>query len=202
MRHIRVAVPVPQLEALTYAVPEGHAAARRSAPASSFRSANAPSPASSPVPSTVPPRASRPRTSRTCSTPTRSCRRTSSRSRGGWPTTTRAARATRSARQCRRAPSDASRPSAFRTVRVAHLTAQGHEIGVGDQLAGVVTGERQREALTLLASSPAGLETAGLARRGVSAATLKRLAGAGLVSFTRRQVDRDPFGDASGDRET
>jgi primosomal protein N' (replication factor Y) len=33
----------------------------------------------------------------------------------------------------------------------------------------------------------------------VSAATLKRLAGAGLVSFTRRQVDRDPFGHASVD---
>jgi primosomal protein N' (replication factor Y) (superfamily II helicase) len=92
---------------------------------------------------------------------------------------------------------DASRPSAFRTVRVAHLTAQGHEISAGKQLAGVVAGERQREALTLLASAPGGVETAGLARRGVSAATLKRLAGAGLVSFTKRQVDRDPFGHAS-----
>ena len=57
---------------------------------------------------------------------------------------------------------DATRPSAFRTVRVAHLTAQGHEISAADQLAGVITGERQREALTLLASSPAGLDTAGL----------------------------------------
>jgi primosomal protein N' (replication factor Y) (superfamily II helicase) len=92
---------------------------------------------------------------------------------------------------------DPTRPSVFRTVRVAHLTAQGHEISAGEQLAGVVTGERQREALSLLASSPTGLETAGLARRGVSAATLKRLAGAGLVSFTRRQVERDPFGHAS-----
>jgi primosomal protein N' (replication factor Y) len=90
---------------------------------------------------------------------------------------------------------DASRPSAFRTVRVAHLTAQGHEISARE----AVAGERMREALTLLASSPPGLETAGLARRGVSAATLKRLAGAGLVSFTKRQVDRDPFGHASVD---
>jgi primosomal protein N' (replication factor Y) len=88
---------------------------------------------------------------------------------------------------------DAARPSGFRTVRVAHLTAQGHEISAGDQLAAVVSGERQRAALSLLASSPAGLDTAGLARRGISAATLKRLAGAGLVSFTRRQVERDPF---------
>ena len=93
---------------------------------------------------------------------------------------------------------DAARPSAFRTVRVAHLTAQGHEISAAGQLAGVVTGERQREALMLLASSPAGLDTPGLVRRGVSAATLKRLAGAGLVSFTRRQVERDPFDHASG----
>jgi primosomal protein N' (replication factor Y) len=93
---------------------------------------------------------------------------------------------------------DATRQSAFRTVRVAHLTAQGHEISAGDQLAAVVTGERQREALILLASSPAGLDTVGLGRRGISAATLKRLAGAGLVSFTRRQVERDPFGHASG----
>ena len=63
---------------------------------------------------------------------------------------------------------DATRPSAFRTVRVAHLTAQGHEIGVGEQLAGVVTGERQREALTLLASSPAGSRNAATVFRSAS----------------------------------
>jgi primosomal protein N' (replication factor Y) len=97
------------------------------------------------------------------------------------------------------------RPSAFRTVRVAHLTAQGHDTSSGGLVADVVAGLRQREvrlrtfgasarqAITLLASAPEGIDSAALARRGVAAPTLKRLAAAGLVSFTRRQVERDPF---------
>ena len=72
------------------------------------------------------------------------------------------------------------RPSGFRTVRVAHLTAQGHDVYGGEALADVVTGERQRQALELLASAPEGLDTATLARRGVAAPSLKRLAAGGL----------------------
>ncbi len=84
------------------------------------------------------------------------------------------------------------RPSAFRTVRVAHLTAQGHDTA-GGPIEGAVSGERQRGAVALLAAAPEGIDTASLARHGIAAPTLKRLAAAGLVSFTRRQVDRDPF---------
>jgi primosomal protein N' (replication factor Y) (superfamily II helicase) len=83
--------------------------------------------------------------------------------------------------------------SAFRTVRVANLTAQGHEPSDALRL-----GERQREALALLAGAPDGLETSELAERGLGAATLRRLAELGLVTFTRRRVERDPFSHASG----
>ena len=82
--------------------------------------------------------------------------------------------------------------SAFRTIRVAHLSARGHEAWATDP-AGAAAGRRQREALALLAAAPEGIDTPELARRGVAGATLKRLADAGLVTFTRRQVNRDPF---------
>ena len=79
--------------------------------------------------------------------------------------------------------------SAFRTVRVATLTAEGHEEVPG--------GERQREALELLRGAPQGLDTSELAERGISAATLKRLAHLGLIALSRRTVDRDPFENAT-----
>jgi primosomal protein N' (replication factor Y) len=78
--------------------------------------------------------------------------------------------------------------SAYRTVRVAALTAQGHEGAIDG-----AGGPRQREALALLAAAPGGLDTADLARRGIAAATLSRLAALGLVSISRRRIDRDPF---------
>ena len=77
------------------------------------------------------------------------------------------------------------RASAFRTVRVASLTAQGQDE--------FPTGHRQREAIELLRGAPQGLGTADLAARGISPATLKRLAELGLVSMSRRTVERDPF---------
>ena len=77
------------------------------------------------------------------------------------------------------------RASAFRTVRVATLTAQGHEE--------TPAGERQREALDLLRGAPQGLDTSELAARGISAATVKRLADLGLITISRRTVERDPF---------
>jgi primosomal protein N' (replication factor Y) len=78
--------------------------------------------------------------------------------------------------------------SAYRTVRVAALTAQGLE---PDRT--VKLGSRQQEAIELLRGVSAGIETADLDDRGIGAATLKRLAALGLVSFSRRRVDRDPF---------
>jgi primosomal protein N' (replication factor Y) len=84
------------------------------------------------------------------------------------------------------------RARGFRTVRVASLTAQGLDI-TGERTAALRLGPRQREALALLAASPEGLETAHLTARGIAAPALSRLVTLGLVTFTRRQVDRDPF---------
>ena len=111
--------------------------------------------------------------------------------------------------------------SAFRTVRVASLTAQGQDIlpetagmgtpgdgeeldvySAGEERAGDAAagqsgrwapGSRQREALMLLRGAPDGIDTADLTARGIGAPTLKRLAGLGLIAFTRRRVERDPF---------
>jgi primosomal protein N' (replication factor Y) len=97
--------------------------------------------------------------------------------------------------------------SAFLTVRVARLTAEGLDIagtanGQTDgspaaEQAGagpaIRLGPKQREALTLLAAAPEGLDSAELTRRGIAASSLTRLAALGLVGFTRRRVERDPF---------
>ncbi|HXG56853.1 MAG TPA: primosomal protein N' [Vicinamibacterales bacterium] len=76
--------------------------------------------------------------------------------------------------------------SAFRTVRVATVTAQGHEeFGA--------TGTRQLEALALLRGAPDGMDTTVLNARGITAATVKRLVDLGAVAITRRTIERDPF---------
>ena len=84
--------------------------------------------------------------------------------------------------------------TAFKTVRVVRLTNDGEKIVRG---ASAILGVRQRAALTMLASSPAGLVTSALSHQGVSNQTLRRLSDRGLVAFTVRQVERDPF-DADG----
>jgi primosomal protein N' (replication factor Y) (superfamily II helicase) len=94
-------------------------------------------------------------------------------------------------------------PSAFRTVRVVAITAQGLDQqldhssdsvkGEGKRDKGKGLGERQIEALDLLAAAPQGLDTSDLAARGISSSTLNRLAALGLVSISRRTVERDPF---------
>jgi primosomal protein N' (replication factor Y) (superfamily II helicase) len=88
----------------------------------------------------------------------------------------------------------------FRTVRVACLTAQGMEIAAQDGRDGARTnhaalrmGPRQREALGLLAGAPDGIETSQLAARGIGSPAVTRLGALGLLTVTRRQVDRDPF---------
>src|SRR5262245_29754198 len=97
-----------------------------------------------------------------------------------------------------------SRPSGFRTIRIATITAQGHEppddpstpLGAGPSAplrAGLRLGPQQRELLTLLQGAPDGLPTGDLDRRGFNSATLRRLAALGLISLSRRQVERDPF---------
>jgi len=85
--------------------------------------------------------------------------------------------------------------AAFRTVRVAHLSAQGQDANLS------ALGARQRETIELLQGTPEGLDTSVLAARGLSAPTLKRLVGLGLVIIAKRRVDRDPFQAASRDDE-
>ena len=83
--------------------------------------------------------------------------------------------------------------AAFRTVRVAHLSAQGQEP------AGVALGPRQRDAIALLHAAPDGIPTSELAERGISGATLNRLVGLNLVTITKRRIDRDPFQPGAAD---
>ena len=96
---------------------------------------------------------------------------------------------------------------AHRTVRVATITAQGHEVG----FAGVPSeanpsqdaaplersaprlGARQREALELLKGAPDGIDTVALDERGIGASSVKRLTELGLVAISRRRVERDPM---------
>ena len=95
------------------------------------------------------------------------------------------------------------RASAYRTVRLVSLTAQGHDIADGDQSpvasesqpAGTVDkgpalrlGERQRAALDHLRGAPDGIEASELRREGIGAQTLSRLSALGLISFSRKRV--------------
>ena len=82
------------------------------------------------------------------------------------------------------------RVDAHKTARVVTLTAAGQD----PQLQ--VT-PRQREALDILAGAPDGLPSAELARRGVPADLVSRLLKAGLVSARQERVDRDPFDTSS-----
>ena len=78
---------------------------------------------------------------------------------------------------------------AFKTVRVARITAAGSAALAGSE----ALGPKQREALAHLDGSPAGMPVALLRERGVSSDVLQRLAGRGLVELDRQVADRDPF---------
>ena len=98
--------------------------------------------------------------------------------------------------------------SAYHTVRIVTLTAQGHDIagsddepstpagpapGSGGKAPSLKLGERQRAALDLLQGAPDGIEASELRRDGIGAQTLARLAALGLIAFSRKRVERDPF---------
>ncbi|HEX2309665.1 MAG TPA: primosomal protein N' [Vicinamibacterales bacterium] len=92
--------------------------------------------------------------------------------------------------------------SAFRTVTVVSLSAQGLELASrlaappdeqGDGEALAVLGAKQRDTLTVLRGAPHGLPLRDLRARGIGAATLQRLAGRGLVTFRSERSERDPF---------
>jgi primosomal protein N' (replication factor Y) len=84
---------------------------------------------------------------------------------------------------------------AHRTIRVAGLTAQGHDDEALRSLHPPLRG-RQREAMEVLRGSPHGVPVPELNRRGLSTDVLQRLALKGFVAFRRERIERDPF--ASG----
>jgi primosomal protein N' (replication factor Y) (superfamily II helicase) len=96
----------------------------------------------------------------------------------------------------------AGQAEAFKTVRMAQITAAGSAAASGDDF----VGPKQREALSILNGTPAGLPVADLRERGVSYDVLQRLTGRGFVDIRREATDRDPFETAalpaSGDDET
>jgi len=75
---------------------------------------------------------------------------------------------------------------AHKTIRIAVLTAQGHDQNVA-------TKGRQKEAVELLRGSPGGMPVPDLTVRGISADVLQRLAAKGLIAFHHQRVERDPF---------
>src|SRR4051812_44782239 len=100
------------------------------------------------------------------------------------------------------------RAAAHRTVRVASLTVQGQDVAAMSRRsatddhareggAAIKLGARQQEALALLHGAPDGIDTSQLADRGITAPTIGRLAGLGLITVSRRVVDRDPFEQAA-----
>jgi len=79
--------------------------------------------------------------------------------------------------------------SAFKSVRVAAITAHGEALLDAD----ASLGARQREGLELLRGASSGLAVPDLARRGISGDTVKRLERRGGVSLRREVVERDPW---------
>jgi primosomal protein N' (replication factor Y) (superfamily II helicase) len=90
-------------------------------------------------------------------------------------------------------PRATGRASAFRTLRMAALTAQGIEVAEdGPSAAAIGLSPRQREAVARLRGAPDGIATAALARCGVRGPMLSRLIGLGLVALRQETVERDP----------
>ena len=86
---------------------------------------------------------------------------------------------------------------AHKTIRVATLTAQGHEIiEVGRDLSRALR-ERQKNAIDALRGAPEGLPVSELNQRGILTSVLQRLAAKGLVAFRRQRIERDPFSGAA-----
>jgi primosomal protein N' (replication factor Y) (superfamily II helicase) len=95
-----------------------------------------------------------------------------------------------------------ARVDAFRTVRVARLSDRGRDVldrliaprcVAGGDADLPRLGARQRAALQLLAACPDGLTAPALAERGVPASALTRLQAIGLVGVSDARVERDPF---------
>jgi primosomal protein N' (replication factor Y) len=102
------------------------------------------------------------------------------------------------------------RSSAFRTARIAAITAAGQSAlealqdtadagsqksGKGGETVAVgrALGPKQRDALAALAGVPGGLDLAALRDRTLTADVVQRLAARGLVTIRTERVERDPF---------
>src|SRR6476620_10629279 len=93
-----------------------------------------------------------------------------------------------------------ARVDAFKTVRVASLTDRGRDAvdrlvtprcaGEGDPAR---LGARQREALQILAASADELTVPALAEKGIGASTVSRLEAMELIAVRDARVERDPF---------
>lgn len=73
-----------------------------------------------------------------------------------------------------------------RTLRVASLTAQGHEPDLNLK-------PKQQQAIDALRGTPLGVAIPELNQRGISTDVLQRLATKGLITFRRERLERDPF---------
>jgi primosomal protein N' (replication factor Y) len=80
-----------------------------------------------------------------------------------------------------------ARVDAHKTQRIASITPAG--------LAALQSaGPKQREALELLAAAPDGIATAALAARGIAGSAISRLVKQGYLSVRTERLARDPFG--------
>jgi primosomal protein N' (replication factor Y) len=86
------------------------------------------------------------------------------------------------------------RADAHKTTRMAAITAAGLEaLSVEGGPASSALGTKQREALELLAGTPTGMATSAISGRGIAADAISRLAKHGYISLRNDRVDRDPF---------
>src|SRR5262245_9059430 len=75
------------------------------------------------------------------------------------------------------------RASAHKTVRVASITAAGLAALAAEQVPGLQLSSKQRDLLALLAGAPLGISTPQLAGQGIPSDTVVRLAARGLIGL-------------------
>jgi primosomal protein N' (replication factor Y) len=87
------------------------------------------------------------------------------------------------------------RPSGHKMQRIVSLTVAGREMAgeTRDADGGRPLTSGQRRALDVIGSAPEGMSVAALTAEGVGAASISRLSARALVSVRMERVDRDPF---------
>jgi len=91
-----------------------------------------------------------------------------------------------------------ARVDAHKTQRIASITPAGlatlHSDAHLEPVEGRAVTRKQREALELLAAAPDGIPTPTLATRGIAGSAISRLVRHGYISVRSERIDRDPFG--------